>query len=369
MSALRSIMKDTIARSINILALEKIIGLSTGAVEQPLIICYHRVVQDYEAAARRSIDSMLISTRMFTQQIEWIDANYNLMSLDEISHLPPGNSTIRGKRAAAITFDDGYADFYWNAFPVLKSKGIPSAVFVVSDLVGTEKLHVHDELFLLLSAASSSGRFGSLAQNAEARNGAIPRDAIVTDLSRSLQSKQGLFSAMRYLLATLDQRQLHELMEGLRGRYELGSESLREFYSLSWEMLSAVQQQGVIIGSHTASHALLPRHDRTDVERELVESRALLEKRLGKQIKHLAYPDGQFCGDVVQAAAVAGYENAYTICNHRSKKFPHLTVPRKVLWQKSCLDHRGQFSPAILGCQSNGIFDHAARCAQVHLSV
>ena len=38
-------------------------------------------------------------------------------------------------RAVVITFDDGYADNYWNAFPILRELGLPWTLFVASGLM------------------------------------------------------------------------------------------------------------------------------------------------------------------------------------------------------------------------------------------
>jgi len=47
---------------------------------------------------------------------------------------------------AAITFDDGYQDFYDHALPMLQRKGIPSAIFVMTDYAGTGQVPLHDRL-------------------------------------------------------------------------------------------------------------------------------------------------------------------------------------------------------------------------------
>src|SRR5207248_9601162 len=96
------------------------------------------------------------------------------------------------------------------------------------------------------------------------------------------------------------------------------------------------------------------------------ESKRALESRLGESVKHFAYPDGRFNPSVVDAVSKAGYGFAYSICNMRSEKLPLLTIPRKVLWERACLNVFGKFSPAVMKCQHNWAFDLMWRCEHDH---
>src|SRR5437016_402444 len=98
----------------------------TDPTAMPFIVGYHRVVENFNESARRSIPSMLIAARTFEKQLDWIGRRFHFVSLDDIAfHLE--NERPFSTPAAAITFDDGYADVYHNAFPILKRKGIPAA--------------------------------------------------------------------------------------------------------------------------------------------------------------------------------------------------------------------------------------------------
>jgi peptidoglycan/xylan/chitin deacetylase (PgdA/CDA1 family) len=55
----------------------------------------------------------------------------------------------------------------------------------------------------------------------------------------------------------------------------------------------------VTIGAHTLSHPMLAKCDRMAAEREITESKVVLEQRLARSIRHLAYP----FGDAVSAGA------------------------------------------------------------------
>src|SRR5215831_1616264 len=121
----------------------------TPRATSPFIICYHRVVENFGRSAETAIPSMLISTSMLERHIDWLAKRYKIVSLDEIGKQLEANGPVH-RLLAAITFDDGYADVYHNAFPLLKRKGVPAGVFVVTDLVGTGRPQVFDRLYLLL---------------------------------------------------------------------------------------------------------------------------------------------------------------------------------------------------------------------------
>jgi peptidoglycan/xylan/chitin deacetylase (PgdA/CDA1 family) len=79
---------------------------------------------------------------------------------------------------------------------------------------------------------------------------------------------------------------------------------------LNAEELLDLQQRGVGLHSHTCSHASLPALDDDALRRELVESKAALQRLLGRQVDYLAYPFGHLDERVTAAARSAGYRGA-----------------------------------------------------------
>lgn len=72
---------------------------------------------------------------------------------------------------------------------------------------------------------------------------------------------------------------------------------------------------GVAIGSHTRTHLRLPEIDDSQVDDEIIGSKAELEERIGCSVRHLAYPFGLFDSRAKAAAQRAGYRTA---CSTRS---------------------------------------------------
>src|SRR5207302_2532584 len=114
------------------------------------------VVENFDSSRKTAIPSMLISTTMLERHIDWMAKRFSIVSLDDIGRQMESGLAFE-RPTAAITFDDGYSDVYHHAYPLLKRKGIPGAVFVVTGLVGTGRPQTFDRLYLLLHLLHSHG--------------------------------------------------------------------------------------------------------------------------------------------------------------------------------------------------------------------
>lgn len=312
---------------------DRLLGALAGSRRWPLVLGYHRVVENFESSAHISIPQMLVSRRMLEAHLDWVGRRYRFVSLDDLyTHLASGEPF--DKPVAVVSFDDGYADVYENAFPLLTRKGIPAAVFLVTDLIGTSRLQVYDKLYLLLARARG-----------------------LTD---------DPFTAMRAFLTALTQSELAPIIEALEARVHLEEAELEPLRAMTWDQVSAMHRAGVAIGSHTKRHVLLTSETSDVVTDEVIGSRRQLELKLGAPIHYFAYPDGQFNSTAVGAVAAAGYRLAFTTCRHRDRRHPLLTVPRSLLWECSSVDAALRFSPAILNCYVKGIFTLIRRCQLDH---
>lgn len=326
---------------------------------RPLIVGYHRVVEDYAAVAGTEMPSMLISTRMFERHLDCIGRRFTFVGLDEIGERVASGRPF-DKPVAAVTFDDGYRDVYELAFPILKRKGIPAGIFVVTDLVDKPFWQVHDKLYHLVAKAFSvwgdprrelTGLFAALG---------LPADCLV----RRRAALDTPLMAVSSMLPELPMTDVRRVMERIEANVGNGFHSIPR--TAGWVELSEMRKAGIVIGSHTKNHVSLPMETPEDVAQELVGSKRQLEQHLGEPIDHFAYPGGQFTPAVIDAVARAGYRFAYTACRHDDPRQPALTMERLLLWEGSSVDGAGEFSPAILTCQAHDLWPPARRCERVH---
>jgi peptidoglycan/xylan/chitin deacetylase (PgdA/CDA1 family) len=320
------------------------------------VIGYHRVVDDFAAHVHNSVPGLLMSQGMLERHLDWLGRRFRFVSLDDLEReleRPPADS----RPAVALTFDDGYQDFYRYAFPVLRRKGVPAAVFVVTGLVGSGDVFFDQRLYLLLRAFSRRQPLVDLLRSLAIR---------VSGPTRSEFGHDDPFAVMTGLLQALPQADLFRVIDALETKVGIPERILEDLRPLNWAMLAEMLRAGITVGSHTQTHALLPNESFSKVLDETFLSRQEIERRLVVRADHFAYPCGRFNPLVVSAVAAAEYRFAYTICRHRDPIHPRLTIPRVMLWENSCLGALRAFSPAVLSCHVNGIFAPSDACRQNH---
>jgi peptidoglycan/xylan/chitin deacetylase (PgdA/CDA1 family) len=355
----RRLLKDAIASAIWRTHAHPLSAVLTPRGPRPLVIGYHRVVEDLAAAARTDMPTMLTSRAMFERHIDWIGRSFDFVSLDEIGDRIARDLPFK-RPVAAITFDDGYVDVYENALPVLKRKGIPAAVFVVTELVGNSDWQVHDKLYHLLAKA--------YARWADPWDGLTQ---LLADVDVSAMAIPGIRAAARNpyavvtaLLPSLSQHDVGRMMDVLTEQVGHGSADVPQ--TVSWAMVDDMRRDGFTIGSHTKTHVWLAQESEAKAFDEIAGSKAELERRLGDSVQHFAYPGGQFTPPIVEMVARAGYRFAYTACEHQDPTYPSLTIQRLLLWEGSSIGADGHFSSVILNCQTHGLWPPARRCERVH---
>ncbi len=99
---------------------------------------------------------------------------------------------------------------------------------------------------------------------------------------------------------------------GLVNSFDAGIEP--EESICDWADLMELQRYGVSIQSHSVSHRPFSALDPVERDRELNDSKALLEDRLGNPVDFFSFPYGDYGGDRLASASAlrrSGYKAAY----------------------------------------------------------
>jgi peptidoglycan/xylan/chitin deacetylase (PgdA/CDA1 family) len=99
------------------------------------ILMYHSIADESESEVHPYYRTST-SPEIFSAQMQYLHENgYRTCSPSEVmSFLQQGSS--RGMKPVAITFDDGYLDFYSNAFPVLSRYDFTATIYLPTAYVG-----------------------------------------------------------------------------------------------------------------------------------------------------------------------------------------------------------------------------------------
>lgn len=81
---------------------------------------------------------------------------------------------------------------------------------------------------------------------------------------------------------------------------------------VTWDQLTEMAGNGMVIGSHTKHHSYLPLTPRDRLTEELADSKQIIEARIGRPVHFLSYPVGGFTPEVQAVARAAGYRAACT---------------------------------------------------------
>jgi peptidoglycan/xylan/chitin deacetylase (PgdA/CDA1 family) len=266
---MRSTMKRLLFRS----GVLDLMGLARRRTSG-LVLRYHAVTPD-EREVAYATPEICVALQSFRLQMAFVKRAYTVLPLPDLVDL-----VTRGAKlppcALAITFDDGYADNYRLAFPVLERLGLTATVYVTTSCL-------EDGPPLWMSAVRAVMLKATSAELDVPGVGRVP-----------LGAREGRGSAARAVtrsLVPLSGKERNERVAAMAA--SAGVEPARELAGtmLTWQELRALARGGWTIGAHTVSHANVALAGVAEAESEIAGSRAALATAIGQPVQHFAYPN------------------------------------------------------------------------------
>ncbi|MDW6023076.1 polysaccharide deacetylase family protein [Mesorhizobium sp. BAC0120] len=247
-----------------------------------LILCYHGVARADEHLWN---PQLYLSPALFEERLQAIcRGGFNVVPLGPaLQQLHDGELPAR---SLCITFDDGFADFYSQAYPLLRKYGFPASVYLTS-YYSSHQLPVFDVMcsYLLWKGRArtlDSGQFGGDLGRVKLASGETR--ARLTALIRHFAASEGLSSSEKDLLLS---RLATEL--GVDYGSTIGS---RILHIMSADELRQLDPALVQLELHTHRHRV-PLNEEL-FKQEIAENRDYIARITDgrKRPVHFCYPSG-----------------------------------------------------------------------------
>lgn len=277
-----------------------------------LCLLYHRVnpVED-------DIYHLTVSPHHFEEQIRYLKDQFSVLRFEEDWTKSEGEGVV-------ITFDDGYADNYEYALPILEKYQIPATVFISSGYIGIKQEYWWDEIARVLTREVDYPEWFEL------------KDSLYHYRwhTRSFEERKEMIRSLHWLLKMDPDVERANLWLGqIRSWAGIGTEGRKENLPLDGRQLQELNHSPYItLGAHTVNHRSLGIQTREGQQYEIGASICFLEKRLGRKIRTFSYPFGSavhFNSDTLEICRQKGLTKAATTIKGLWKETTNpYTIPR-----------------------------------------
>lgn len=303
-----------------------------GARGRLSILIFHRVLPERDPIFPGEVDAAA-----FDAICRWMKAWCNVLPLDVAVQKLKDHSLP--ERAAAITFDDGYADNRTVALPILAKHGLTSTFFIATDfldggrmwndtVIESVRLCQASQLDLTkLEKRDGSGHLGNhTIDTPEAKRRAI----------------EHIIGQIKYLPVL----ERHLLTEKIA---DAAAVQPPVDLMMTSQQVRELRDAGMQIGAHTRSHPILAKLEADAAYAEIAQSQRFLESVLGERVGLFAYPNGKpgtdYIPESVRIVRELGFDAAVSTTKGAANSETDLfQIPRFTPWDRSRLKFGARFA-------------------------
>ncbi|MBK8535858.1 MAG: polysaccharide deacetylase family protein [Candidatus Competibacteraceae bacterium] len=279
------------------------------------ILIFHRVLPEPDPLFPNEVDVL-----RFDAICQWMKSWFRVLPLTEaVDRLAQG---CLPSRSAAITFDDGYADNYEVALPILQRHGLSATFFIATGFLDGGRMF-NDTVI------------ETVRRCPQPHLDLTPLGLGRYDLSSAMAKRQSIPA----LLSQIKYQPPLQRLETVSAMAEIAEVILPDDLMMTSPQVKALHQAGMAIGAHTVHHPILASLDPAEAEHEIAMSRDRLESLLGERVTLFAYPNGKPNTDYrvehVEMVRRLGFKAAVSttwgVARRDSDPFQ---LPRFTLWER-----------------------------------
>ena len=247
---------------------------------------------------------------VFEEQVSYLKQHYNIISVKELQDALY-NSKKLPLNSLLITFDDGDISVYENGFPVLKKLKVPSAMFVITHLIDTNKTfwcRWVEKVF-----ENEGKTYGEAREKVDYLKKVPERDR-------------------RDYLSQIPE--IHSV--------QLSSNQIRE-----------LQDNQMFIGNHTHTHPMINNCNRKEIQQELSKAESVFKDiGLPENYKVFAYPNGNWEPKSEKILMEEGISMAFLFDHQINKDIAKINPMRISRIRVNADDDLSEFKVKVTGLHS-----------------
>lgn len=231
------------------------------------ILLYHRV-------ANLAIDTWRLATKphIFEEHIKFLKKHYPIIRFDDDWQEVKRPSVV-------LTFDDGYADIFEYALPILEKYNVPATIFVSTELIDSRREFWWDDLERIICV-----------------NPNIPPRIEwegQTFATSTLKEQQATCFDLHTLMKNMSHKNRYTALETLAKKLNASAvPRVENRVMTSTELRRLSQSPCITIGAHTVTHSALSVEPIDLQMSELIDSKTILENITGQDVRTFSYPFG-----------------------------------------------------------------------------
>jgi len=270
------------------------------------VLYYHRI-NELPSDPHR----LCVTRQHFAEHLEVIRNKFCALSMAELlnamqtGQVPP--------RSVVVTFDDGYADNLYHAKPLLERSGIPAVFFIATGFIGSCREYFWDELDqLILSPARVPPVLNFSGYGVEIHWEAAGEE----DCAKGSAGRTLLYNSIYAALKKVSHQERVSILDFIAEWSGCAARCRSSHRQLSEDEIIMLADGALFdIGAHTVHHEVLAQLTAADQEREITQSKLMLENILGRPVRFFSYPRGKrihYSAETIELVKRAGFSCACT---------------------------------------------------------
>ena len=273
------------------------------------ILAYHRVWD--EPPETFAFDEELISANSedFHRQMSWIKKHFEILSFADL-HACAQQNRPWPRRALLVTFDDGYADNYTHAFPILKELNLPATIFLSTGYIDKPRLFWWDLIaYCVKKTKLSKIKWPDISSHA-------------LSFENEKTRRVSIDKILLWIKSVADNEK-NDFLEKLPHSLEVPLPAdISGAMQLNWAQVREMAAQRIEFGGHSVTHPILSNIGAPQLEHEIAGCKRAIETQLEGEVLVFSYPNGQSSPAVHDAVQRAGY--AYSTAYYAGVAHPSL---------------------------------------------